>query len=89
LAVTSEKRCGLPAAFVSIRVLSLRLDMMNIQHSTGTRFNTCVGGKLHLFPPGVQFGEVGDPSVDLQGHPLVKPLVWISTSSTSFKLVLL
>jgi hypothetical protein len=62
---------------------------MNIQHSTGTRFNACVGGKLHLFPMGVQFGEVGDPSVDLQGHPLVKPLLWISTSSTSFKLVLL
>jgi hypothetical protein len=49
--------------------------MMNIQHSTGTRFNPCVGGKLHLFPLGVQFGEVGDPSVDLQGHPLVKPLL--------------
>ena len=61
-----------------------------IQHSTGTRFNTCVGGKLNLFPTGVQFGEqVGDPSVDLQGHPLVKPMLWISTSSTSFKLVLL
>ena len=62
---------------------------MNIQHSNGTRFNTCVSEKLHLFPTGVQFGEVGDPSVDLQGHPLVKPLLWISTSSTSFKLVLL
>ena len=63
---------------------------MNIQHSTGTRFNTYVGGKLHLFPTGVQFGEqVGDPSVDLQGHPLVKPMLWISISSTSFKLVLL
>jgi hypothetical protein len=62
---------------------------MNIQHSTGTRFNNCVCGKLHLFPKGVQFGEVGDPSVNLQGHPLVKPLLWISTSSTSFKLVLM
>jgi len=62
---------------------------MNIQHSTGTRFNTCVGGKLQLFPMGIQFGEDGNPLVDLQGHPLVKPLLWISTSSTSFKLVLL
>jgi hypothetical protein len=62
---------------------------MNIQHSTGTRFNTCVGGKHHLLPTGVRFGDVGDPSVDLQGHPLVEPLLWISTSSTSFKLVLL
>jgi hypothetical protein len=62
---------------------------MNIQLSTGTRFNTCVGEKLHLFPTGVQFGEDGDPLVDLQGHLLVKPLMWISTSSTSFKLVLL
>jgi hypothetical protein len=62
---------------------------MNIQHSTGTRYNTCVVGKLHLFPTGVQFGEDGDPLVDLQGHLLVKSLLWISTSSTSFKLVLL
>jgi len=62
---------------------------MNIQHSTGKRFNTCVGGKLHPFPTGVQFGEDDNPLVDLQGHPLVKPLSWISTSSTSFKLVLL
>jgi hypothetical protein len=62
---------------------------MNIQHSTRTRLNTCVGGKMHPLPTGVQIGEDDGPSVDLQGHPLVKPLLWISTSSTSFKLVLL
>jgi hypothetical protein len=62
---------------------------MNIQHSTGTRLNTCVGGKIHPLPMGVQFGEDDGPSVDLQWHPLVKLLSWISTSSTSFKLVLL
>jgi hypothetical protein len=62
---------------------------MNIQHSTGMRLNTCVGGKVHPLPMGVQFGEDDGLSVDLQGHPLVKPLSWISTSSTSFKLVLL
>ena len=58
---------------------------MNIQHSTGTRYNTCVVGKLHLFPTGVQFGEDGDPLVDLQGHLLVKPLLWISREEVAAK----
>jgi hypothetical protein len=62
---------------------------MNIQHSAETRLNTCVGGKIHPLPMGVQFGEDEGPLVNLQGHPLVKSLSWISNSSTSFKLVLL
>jgi hypothetical protein len=62
---------------------------MNIQHSTRKRLNTCMGGKIHPLPTRVQFGEDDGPLVDLQGHPLVKPLSWISTYSTFFKLLLL